>query len=94
MPPAEVPRGGGGSAAHAQRTASDCYDSFPAEVKASCPLEVPFEDLLSSGALAEGPGSGSRARPPAEVAHAPRLAKSEDEVQANCKALSARGHLH
>jgi hypothetical protein len=75
-----------------QRTTQDCYQAFPIEVKASCPLgtskSLNFE--TTSERLAAGPFSGARCRPPPAESKAAERVQREDEMQRNRRLVLAR----
>eukprot|EP00892_Ulva_mutabilis_P011097 jgi/Ulvmu1/835/UM010_0209.1 len=89
MPPAEFGRQFRAVAKFPQRSIQDCYNSFPGEVKSSCPvimsLDIPAGDHFSD------PSTGSRHRPDAAEAHTSAVADSDsEEVARNRRWLEAR----
>jgi hypothetical protein len=92
MPPAELGRGQHSSSAFPQRTTMDCYQAFPHEVKASCPLQprksIDLEKVKEG--LAAGPVGGRRCRPAPEQLRSWHEARSDREIARNCALLWER----
>ena len=93
MPAPEINRGQAVISAFPQRTTLDCYNAFPAEVKASCPLDPATSIDRDSTArwLAAGPDGGMRHRPAPEEPRDWEEAASDAEVEYNSRVLSTRG---
>ena len=95
MPPAELARSRQPAmSCFPGRTTEACYDAFPIEVKASCPLQ-PRKSIdmeRTKQGLAAGPVGGARTRPaPAEARTSQRQAGDAKQVSRNKAHLRARG---